>query len=108
MRVHYVLPEIFSLAKTGGLADASAALPLALTTLGREVRVLLPGYPWATGAGSYGGLSLAGAIDLAQPCAVHICPAILIGHMLDSPDSAPAKCLQLLASPTGFEPMLPP
>jgi starch synthase len=47
MRVLFVSAEIYPLAKTGGLADVSAALPLALVDLGTEVRLLLPGYPQA-------------------------------------------------------------
>ena len=47
MRVLFVSSEIYPLAKTGGLADVSAALPKALTALGVEVQLLLPGYPKA-------------------------------------------------------------
>jgi starch synthase len=45
MRALFVTSEIAPLVKTGGLADVSAALPLALRQLGVDVRVLLPGYP---------------------------------------------------------------
>jgi starch synthase len=45
MRVLFVTSECYPLVKTGGLADVSAALPLALTQLGVDVRILLPGYP---------------------------------------------------------------
>lgn len=45
MRVLHVCAEMFPLLKTGGLADVSGALPLALAPLGCEVRVLLPGFP---------------------------------------------------------------
>ncbi|HYH37786.1 MAG TPA: glycogen synthase GlgA [Azospirillum sp.] len=45
MRVLFVTPECFPLVKTGGLADVSAALPAALTKIGVDVRLLLPGYP---------------------------------------------------------------
>jgi len=44
MRVLYVTSEIFPFAKTGGLADVSASLPVALKNLGFDVRVLVPGY----------------------------------------------------------------
>ncbi|MEO8299924.1 MAG: glycogen synthase GlgA [Burkholderiales bacterium] len=44
MRVLQVCAEIFPLLKTGGLADVAGALPRALTALGVEVRVLLPGF----------------------------------------------------------------
>lgn len=44
-RILFVTPEIHPLNKTGGLGDVSAALPLALTKLGMDVRILIPGYP---------------------------------------------------------------
>ncbi|MDE2167192.1 MAG: glycogen synthase GlgA [Alphaproteobacteria bacterium] len=47
MRVLFVSSEIYPLAKTGGLADVSAALPRALAALGVEVHLVLPGYPKA-------------------------------------------------------------
>src|SRR5690606_37205319 len=37
-------PEIFPLIKTGGLADVTGALPLALAAKGVATRTLLPGY----------------------------------------------------------------
>jgi starch synthase len=46
-RVLFVTSEIFPLAKTGGLADVSSALPAALSSLGADVRVMLPAYPQA-------------------------------------------------------------
>jgi len=45
MRVLLATSEMTPLIKTGGLADVSGALPLALRDLGVETRVLLPGYP---------------------------------------------------------------
>ena len=50
MRVLMATPEIYGLAKTGGLGDVSAALPAALAELGAETRVLLPAYPQALDA----------------------------------------------------------
>ena len=47
MRVLFVTAELYPLAKSGGLADVSSALPLALVRRGVDVRVLLPGYPSA-------------------------------------------------------------
>ena len=41
----FVTPECYPLVKTGGLADVTGALPLALAPMGVESRVLLPGYP---------------------------------------------------------------
>ncbi len=47
MRVLFVTSEVYPLAKTGGLADVSRALPIALKDRGADVRVLLPAYPSA-------------------------------------------------------------
>ncbi len=44
IKILFATSEIAPLIKTGGLADVSAALPVALRTLGVDVRVLLPGY----------------------------------------------------------------
>ncbi|QLG88298.1 glycogen synthase GlgA [Chitinibacter bivalviorum] len=45
MQILHVCAEMFPLLKTGGLADVSGALPIALRPLGADVRVLLPGFP---------------------------------------------------------------
>lgn len=47
MRVLYATAEAYPLAKTGGLADVSRALPIALARHGVDVRLLLPCYPSA-------------------------------------------------------------
>ncbi|HEY0283252.1 MAG TPA: glycogen synthase GlgA, partial [Rhizomicrobium sp.] len=47
MRVLFVTAEAYPLAKTGGLADVSRALPIALARSGIDIRLLLPGYPRA-------------------------------------------------------------
>lgn len=44
MKILFVTSEIYPLIKTGGLADVSASLPIALKALGHDVRVLVPGY----------------------------------------------------------------
>ncbi|HXJ02917.1 MAG TPA: glycogen synthase GlgA [Micropepsaceae bacterium] len=44
MRVLYVTSEVFPFVKTGGLADVSASLSVALRELGLDVRLLVPGY----------------------------------------------------------------
>lgn len=47
MRVLFATAEMSPLAKTGGLADVSAALPLALAECGVDIRTILPAYPSA-------------------------------------------------------------
>jgi starch synthase len=47
MRLLFVSAEIYPLAKTGGLADGSTALPQALRELGVDVRLCMAGYPAA-------------------------------------------------------------
>ena len=60
MRVLFVASEVFPLVKTGGLADVVAGLPPALTQLGMDVRVLVPGYPKVMD-----GLELTGKVCLS-------------------------------------------
>lgn len=45
IKVLFVTSEVAPLIKTGGLADVSGALPVALRSLNIDVRVLVPGYP---------------------------------------------------------------
>ncbi len=45
IRALHVAAEVFPLVKTGGLADVAAALPVAQSEQGADVRLLLPGYP---------------------------------------------------------------
>ena len=47
IRALYVTSEVYPLAKTGGLADVSAALPAALRDEGIDVRLVVPAYPQA-------------------------------------------------------------
>jgi starch synthase len=47
MRVLHVASEVFPLAKTGGLADVCAALPVAQSERDIDARLVLPGYPQA-------------------------------------------------------------
>ena len=44
MKILFVTSEVYPLIKTGGLADVSGALPVALQALGQDVRLLIPGY----------------------------------------------------------------
>ena len=45
MRALYVTAELYPWVKSGGLGDVAAALPPALTALGIDIRLLLPGFP---------------------------------------------------------------
>jgi starch synthase len=45
MRVLHACSEVYPLLKTGGLADVSGALPPALSRIGCDVRMVLPGFP---------------------------------------------------------------
>jgi starch synthase len=45
MQVLAVTPEIYPLIKTGGLADVTGALPIALARQGVTTKTLIPGYP---------------------------------------------------------------
>jgi len=44
LSILFVTSEVLPFAKTGGLADVSSALPLALTELGHDVRIVVPKY----------------------------------------------------------------
>ncbi len=44
MNVAFCSSEVYPFAKTGGLADVSGALPLALAALGHDVKVFMPWY----------------------------------------------------------------
>lgn len=43
-KILFITSELYPLIKTGGLADVSASLPVALMAEGFDVRILLPGY----------------------------------------------------------------
>ena len=58
LRVLYVTSEVFPLAKAGGLADVSAALPVSLREQGIDIQLLMPGYQRA--------MDLAGNLRLAK------------------------------------------
>jgi starch synthase len=45
LRVLHVTAELYPWVKSGGLGDVAAALPPALTALGVDARLLLPGFP---------------------------------------------------------------
>lgn len=48
MKIAICASEVVPFAKTGGLADVTGALPLALEALGHEVIIIMPGYKQIT------------------------------------------------------------
>ena len=44
-KILFASSEVYPLVKTGGLADVSYSLPLALSAKGYDIRVIIPGYP---------------------------------------------------------------
>ncbi|MBN8929375.1 MAG: glycogen synthase GlgA [Rhodospirillales bacterium] len=66
MHVLSVVPEIYPLVKTGGLADVAGALPLALAPEGIRTTSLVPAYPAVRAA-------------LGQPQAEHVQPDLFGG-----------------------------
>jgi starch synthase len=49
VRILFVTPEVYPLAKVGGLGDVACALPKALRKLGEDIRIALPKYEWIKG-----------------------------------------------------------
>lgn len=97
MRVLQVSAELFPLLKTGGLADVTGALPLALGAAGQDVRVLLPGFP-AIVAGVTDAVEVAafdapwgeravlrlGRVDIA-PASARAAATTIAAYVIDAP-----------------------
>jgi starch synthase len=69
-KILFVTSEAYPLVKTGGLADVSGGLPVALKQLGHDVRILIPGYAEALDSGVLQPLQLPGG---------HMSPALQHG-----------------------------
>jgi len=81
IRILYATSECAPLAKTGGLADVSAALPAALKRMSVDVRILLPGYRGVLP-------QLADAVEVARFAATPVFPAARLLHA-SGPDGVP-------------------
>jgi starch synthase len=79
LHVLAVTPEIFPLVKTGGLADVTGALPLALRGLEIDTTTLVPGYPPVMAA-------LAGALEVHAEPALFGGPARLLHAVMGGLD----------------------
>lgn len=58
LKILMASPEVHPFAKTGGLADVSAALPRTLKAMGHDVRVIMPKYRMAGGRRRFKDLGL--------------------------------------------------
>lgn len=74
MRILFATSEARPLIKTGGLADVSGALPVALRAIGLDCRLLLPGYPAV----------LAGCVDVKPVCALNGLPGDVVATLLEA------------------------
>jgi len=93
MRILFATSEARPLIKTGGLADVSGALPVALRAIGLDCRLLLPGYP-----------AVLAGIDAARPvCTLDGLPDGNVATLLEAamPDSGVP--LYILDAPELFQ-----
>ena len=87
MRVLFVSAEVFPIAKAGGLADVSAALPAALAELGVDMRLLVPGYRCALSALAEANV----AVELTRPSENATLP---LSDQFDFPGLGSARILE--------------
>ena len=73
-KILFVTSEAYPLVKTGGLADVSGGLPIALNALGPDVRILIPGY----------GDAMGGILKPMQLPGGHMSPALQHGFLPES------------------------
>lgn len=92
MKVLFCTPEAVPLIKTGGLADVSGALPMALDKIGVDCRVLLPGYPQV--------LERAGALEFC--CDLGGLPGQPAARLLQGNMPGSGTPLYVLDVPTAF------
>lgn len=92
MKILFSTSEAVPLIKTGGLADVSGALPLALSEIGVDCRVLLPGYPRV----------LASAGELRPLCALPGLPGEPEARLLEGCLPGSKTPLYILDAPAAF------
>jgi starch synthase len=92
LRALAVASEIFPLIKTGGLADVTGALPLALKAEGIETRTLIPGYPGVLDA-------LGGAVEVLNLQDCYGGPARVLGGSVADLDLFVLDAPHLFARP---------
>jgi starch synthase len=96
LSVLFVTSEALPLVKTGGLADVSSSLPLALMHQGVDVRVLMPGYPAVLeGVKSKSRLAALPALGELPACQV------LAGKLPGGVPLLIADCAELFQRPGG-------
>ncbi len=96
LSVLFVTSEAAPLVKTGGLADVSGSLPIALLHQGVDVRVMMPGYPAVMeGVKSKGRLASLPALNELPACQV------LAGKLPGGVPLLIVDCPQLYGRPGG-------
>jgi len=93
MRILYATSEARPLIKTGGLADVSGALPVALRAIGLDCRLLLPGYP-----------AVLAGVDAVKPvCTLNELPGGRVATLLEAAMPDNGVPLYILDAPELFQ-----
>lgn len=89
LKILFASSEAAPLVKTGGLADVSGSLPLALRELGHDVRLILPAYPEvlarAVKVHKLGDLTLTGAASGVSILSARMPDSDLPLYLVDAP-----------------------
>lgn len=93
MRILFATSEARPLIKTGGLADVSGALPVALRAIGLDCRLLLPGYPAV----------LAGVKEAKPVCTLSGLPDDTVATLLETTMPDNGVPLYILDAPELFQ-----